>query len=149
MKQAKGNNGDVPAKAEGRDQKSGRFIKGWKGGPGNPRYNQIADHNRAWREATTEADTLAVVAKLVEAARAGKEWAVTQYLDRVIGKAVQMISASISAETTTIINSLMLDDSTERAARIASIISSRLNGQEQAPALGSEADRLPEQEQQP
>jgi len=71
---------------EGRDPNSGRFVKGWKGGPGCPNAKWAAQWRDAFRDAVTPADIRAVAVKLVEAAKAGEPWAVREILDRCLGR---------------------------------------------------------------
>jgi len=75
---------------ENRDA-NGRFLKGWAGGPGRPAGCQQI----AWREAVAAAVTIRdieeIVIVLMGQAKKGEPWAVKEFLDRVIGKAVQPI----------------------------------------------------------
>jgi len=44
-----GGNGSPPtAPGDGRDPRTGRFLKGWKGGPGNPHLKKLARIRRAF-----------------------------------------------------------------------------------------------------
>ncbi len=69
----------------------GRFLPGNQAAVG--RGNPHADRVHAWRSAlaatVTEDDLRAVIAKLVEKAKAGERWAVCELLDRCLGKPVQ------------------------------------------------------------
>jgi len=84
-----GENGSTPNHTEEkspiRDNK-GRFLPGNPGGPGNPQAHNIA----AWRKALADsisADDIADVAmQLLDAAKAGKPWAIRELLDRCMGK---------------------------------------------------------------
>ncbi len=69
----------------------GRFLPGNRAAVG--RGNPHADRVHAWRSAlaatVTEDDLRAVIAELVERAKAGERWAVCELLDRCLGKPVQ------------------------------------------------------------
>ncbi len=76
-----------------RDQ-LGRFRPGNRAASG--RGNPHADRVNAWRttlaRTVTEADLRAVIASLVERARAGERWAVCELLDRCLGKPAQQVA---------------------------------------------------------
>ena len=76
------------ANGDGRDA-CGRFVKGNRGGPGNPHAKAAG----AWRSALTRvvlpSDVEAVLAVLVKRAKAGEPWAVRELLDRCLGKVRQ------------------------------------------------------------
>ena len=80
-------NGKNGLPEEGRDLKSGRFVKGWKGGPGCPQGRSIAGWRSALAGAVSDADVSAVAHRLLEAAKKGESWAVHELLDRCLGKA--------------------------------------------------------------
>ena len=75
-----------PNGPNGRDATTGRFIKGWKGGPGNPRGGQIEQLRSAMIEAVTDEDIKRIFATLVRLAVAGDVRAATLVLDRVLGR---------------------------------------------------------------
>jgi len=64
----------------------GRFVKGWKGGPGNPHASIVMEWRKALVKAVTPEDVTAVMEKLIEKARAGEAWAVKEFLDRCVGR---------------------------------------------------------------
>lgn len=70
----------------GRDT-AGRFASGNRFGRGNPHARQVADYQRAVREAVTDEDLRRITRKLVERAIAGDVVAAREVLDRVMGKA--------------------------------------------------------------
>ena len=72
----------------GRDS-SGRFTKGNPGGLGNPHAKRVARLRAALLEAVTEEDIRAIVAKLVEQARAGDLYAAREVLLRTLGRPVE------------------------------------------------------------
>jgi hypothetical protein len=72
----------------GRDS-SGRFAKGNSGGPGNPLGHRVAALRRALLEAVSEKDLRAIIAKLVEQAKAGDIQAAKEVLMRTLGKPVE------------------------------------------------------------
>ena len=80
----------------------GRFLPGNRAAVG--RGNPHADRVHAWRNAlaatVTEADLRAVIATVVEQAKAGERWAVRELLDRCLGKSVQPIVTAGEVETT-------------------------------------------------
>jgi hypothetical protein len=55
---------------DGRDA-SGRFVKGWKGGPGNPHGKQLAQFRALVYECTTEDDFCAVWRRVMRQAKRG------------------------------------------------------------------------------
>jgi len=61
-----------------------RFAKGNRGRPGNPYASKVA-RIRAFLDAVTEQDIRAIVAKLVEEAKAGNLAAAREILQRTIG----------------------------------------------------------------
>ena len=77
---------------------NGTFPAGNPGGPGNPYANRVGELRAALIDAITPADVSAVVAGLIESAKAGDVAAARELLDRVFGKAAQPIIASLQAE---------------------------------------------------
>ena len=98
---------------EGRDDK-GRFVPGYKGGPGNPR----ASHVEAWRKALVEAvtpeDIADVVRILVVAAKAGKKWAIPELLNRTVGKPTEHVALEAAKKFQIVI---MRDDAPDASER--------------------------------
>lgn len=78
----------------GRD-KSGRFVKGNPGGPGNPHARQVAELRSAAINAVTPDDIRAAVEQLVAKSRNGELAAIKELLDRVLGKANQPMELSV------------------------------------------------------
>lgn len=68
-----------------RDER-GRFVPGTCGGPGNPNAKRVSEWRQALVEAVSKEDLLAVIKRLVVAAKAGEPWAVREVLDRCLGK---------------------------------------------------------------
>ncbi len=100
-----------PNGSNGRDGR-GRFAKGNPGGPGNPHAAAVGRWRTALADTVTGDDLRAVIAKLVERAKAGERWAVCELLDRCLGKPEQALEARLAVpELTT--------EQQERAARIA------------------------------
>ncbi len=77
-----------PAESNGRDS-SGRFAAGNKHGRGNPLAQQAQKLRVALLGAVTEEDIEAIIARLIESAKAGDVVAAREVLDRTIGKASQ------------------------------------------------------------
>ena len=69
-----------------RNAKTGRFVKGTSGGPGNPQLQQLAEYKRVVREAVTPKQLIAVLRTLLEKARGGDILAAKILLDRTLGK---------------------------------------------------------------
>jgi len=76
-----------PNGADGRDQTTGRFLPGNKGGPGNPFASKVARLKSALLEAVDEQDVRDVVASLVQHAKDGDTGAAKVLLDRALGPA--------------------------------------------------------------
>ena len=72
----------------GRDP-TGRFLPGNPGGPGNPYARRVAALRGAMLEAVTEEDMGAILAKLVELAKAGNVPAAKEVLDRCLGRTLE------------------------------------------------------------
>ncbi len=70
--------------ANGRDAKSGQFVKGNPGGPGNPHARKASELRAALYAAVTDDDVAMVARKLVVMAADGNEWAIEFFFDRVI-----------------------------------------------------------------
>jgi hypothetical protein len=67
----------------------GRFAAGNSGGPGNPHAQHVGRLRSALLSAITPQDMEAIVARLVELAKAGEMPAIRELLDRVLGKPVE------------------------------------------------------------
>jgi len=86
------------ANGEGRDKKNGRFVKGWKGGPGNPEAKRHAAWRKAFIESVTPADVHRAAVKLARLAGAGESWAVRELLDRCLGKSSETLHLEVKHE---------------------------------------------------
>ncbi len=75
----------------------GQFLPGNQAAAGHssPHAAKVQTWRTALSETVTENDLRAVIAKLVEKARAGERWAVRELLDRCLGKAVQPVVAGV------------------------------------------------------
>ena len=82
----------------GRDER-GRFMRGNRGGPGNPHVEKTAKLRSALLSAVTEKDLKAVVMKLVKLAKDGDVVAAREILNRCIGKPVETIVADVVSHT--------------------------------------------------
>ena len=69
----------------GRDHR-GRFVKGCRGGPGNPHARRVFEVREAMLACVTEEDIRAVTRRLIESAKAGDVSAAKVLFDRVFGK---------------------------------------------------------------
>ncbi len=102
----------------------GRFRPGNRAAVG--RGNPHADRVHAWRAAlaatVTEDDLRAVIGKLVEAAKAGKPWAIRELLDRCLGKPTQAIEAVATDLPGEVVLKLEFDQPLAPRARPASVI---------------------------
>jgi len=87
MPKSHGQNGKIE-----KDPKTGKFLPGNRGGPGSPYKKKIGQFRRAVIEAVTPEDVQEVIDKLMGEAKAGKPWAVREFLDRVVGKPDQKLS---------------------------------------------------------
>lgn len=74
---------------DGRDPASGRFVPGWRGGPGNPHGRRVGALRAALLDAVTDDDFRAVAAMLVSLAKGGELAAIRELLDRVLGRPVE------------------------------------------------------------
>jgi len=75
-----------PIGANGRDRR-GRFAPGNDGGPGNPHAAKVAALRSALLGAVSEDDVAAVVAALIDKAKAGDVAAVRELFSRTLGPA--------------------------------------------------------------
>ena len=72
--------------AKGRDERTGRFLPGWQGGPGNPFAGQVARLRAAMLEAIAPDDLHAIVRALIKRARGGDVAAAREVFDRTLGR---------------------------------------------------------------
>ena len=68
---------------------SGRFASGNKFGKGNPLNKRVGQLRSALIRAVTTDDLRAIIAKLIELAKAGDVIAAREVLDRTLGKPVE------------------------------------------------------------
>lgn len=95
----------LPDRANGdRDRASGKFLKGCKGGPGNPEGRRIAKLRSALLNAVTEEDIAEIMQKMVGLAKNGDVQAAKIVLERTIGKVDQGIA--ISGDSDDIVSAL-------------------------------------------
>ncbi len=73
----------------GRDG-SGRFAKGYGGGPGNPHARRVARFRSALLKAVTPADVREVVATLLAQAKSGDVPAIRELFQRLLGPPVEL-----------------------------------------------------------
>lgn len=106
------------SKREKRDVKTGRFLKGHCGGPGNPNIARLAEYRKAMREAVTPGQLRAVLRKLLSKAQGGDVLAAKILLDRTLGKvtaapatgdlaAVELPTLATTADTVSASNAIL------------------------------------------
>ena len=78
---------------EGRDA-GGKFIPGFKGGPGNPFASTAIEYRRAINEAVSVEDVKEIAKAIVAKAKNGDVVAAKVILERVAGKILQEIAIS-------------------------------------------------------
>ena len=69
----------------------GKFIKGWKGGPGNPQIKRVQQWKRALRRALTRERMEKIWEVLVKKAMEAEPWAIHEVFDRAYGKPSQPV----------------------------------------------------------
>ena len=79
--------GDGTAKPILRDE-HGRFVKGSRGGPGNPRAPAARALHEAFAQAVTVDDMREAVRQLMIGVRNGAPWALKEFFERTLGKSV-------------------------------------------------------------
>ena len=80
-----------------RDDKS-RFLPGNPGGPGNPHVRNVAAWRTALADSVSVDDISQVMERLIDAAKAGKAWAIRELLDRCLGKPSVQIDVQATTE---------------------------------------------------
>lgn len=88
-----GEDGNVPV--NGKDPATGRFVKGWKGGPGNPHASETAKLRAALLKEVKEGDVQAIIRKMIAKAKAGNVDAARLVFDRLFGKPPQNVTLDI------------------------------------------------------
>jgi len=71
--------------SNGRNEK-GQFVKGNRGGPGNPAVRRLASYRRALENAISVQDIEKILKLLTEKALNGDSFAMKEVLDRTLGK---------------------------------------------------------------
>lgn len=74
-----------PTEPSGRGS-DGRFQPGNSFARGNPHAKRIGELRAALLAAITDEDWRAILAKLVDAAKEGEQWAIREIFDRTLGK---------------------------------------------------------------
>ena len=81
---------DVPSPTGVPRDTRGRWLPGHGSpGPGNPHWRALSTWRAALAAKVTRADIEHVISVLVKEARKGERWAVTELLDRCLGRPVQ------------------------------------------------------------
>ena len=78
---------------DGRDV-TGRFVKGYRGGPGNPFGDKVEQLRTALLRCMTPEDFEKLGRKLLEKAQTGDIGAIKELLDRVFGKSAQSMQVT-------------------------------------------------------
>ncbi len=81
--------------AEGRDAKTGRFVKGWKGGPGNPHARSVAEYRSIICDELTPKRMRVIARKLIADAFRGNAQAIKELFDRAMGKPQQRLDVDL------------------------------------------------------
>ncbi len=68
----------------------GRFAKGYKGGPGNPHARRVGQLRAVLLGAVTDEDLKAVIAALLNQAKAGDIASIRELLQRLLGPPVEL-----------------------------------------------------------
>ena len=90
----------------------GQFLPGNQAaaGHGNPHADRVSAWRRTLSETVTEDDLRAVIAMLVERARAGERWAVRELLDRCLGKVTQEVHPAAAERPEHMVLKLKFDE---------------------------------------
>lgn len=72
-----------------RDEKTGRWLPGTKGGPGNPMAKQVAELRKAMLSAVTPELMVACIRALLAKAIKGDVSAIKEVMDRTLGKPIE------------------------------------------------------------
>jgi len=75
--------------SNGRDPRTGRFVKGCRGGPGNPLGGKTAKLRAALVRAVKPGDIRGIARVLIEQATAGDVRATAELFNRVLGKPLE------------------------------------------------------------
>jgi len=82
-----------------KDPRTGRFLKGNKGGPGgNAEAARVRAYRQEFLRALTPADVRKVVLKVAKLAAAGESWAAKELLDRALGKSKETLAVEVKHE---------------------------------------------------
>ena len=122
-------NGENGHGENGRDPVSGRFVKGWKGGPGNPYIRDVARCRAEVFAAIKQGDIQEIAKKLIEKAKAGDMQAAREVLDRGAGRPDTFAALLEVTEMKTMLEQL--------AADIAAIRANELQGSTHRSSPGS------------
>ena len=95
LKHPSPNGSDTKAPIAGKDPATGRFVKGWKGGPGNPHASETAKLRAALLREVKEGDVQAIIRKMIAKAKQGNVEAARLVLDRLFGKPPQNVTLDI------------------------------------------------------
>ena len=108
----------------------GRFLPGWKGGPGNPHVRRTAQIRELLLQAVSDDDLRKIVKALVEKGKAGDVMAAREVLDRLVGRPQTPVELSgdldqrlhLVATTTDLIEAANSAQGFHRTNRIAGLM---------------------------
>ncbi len=83
----------------GRDRTSGRFLPGWRGGPGNPHIKQTSRLRSELLQSIKPSDIKTIIRALLRKAKRGDVYAAREILDRTLGKPQQTIELDASVNS--------------------------------------------------
>jgi hypothetical protein len=81
----------------GRDQMTGRFVKGWKGGPGNGLSRREHEIRTWFSDQATEEELATSRARLVSDVQDGQPAATKIYWEYMMGKAMGLLAVDVSS----------------------------------------------------
>lgn len=86
-------------RSSGRDVTTGRFVKGYKGGKGNPYARKNADFKKLLQAAISDADLYDLARVLVDRGKSGDVSAIRELFDRLFGKAKATLAVEEETRT--------------------------------------------------
>jgi hypothetical protein len=84
------------SESDGRDEVTGRFIKGWKGGPGNGLSKREHEIRQWFSDQATEEELVTNRARLVKDVQDGQPAATKIYWEYMMGKAMGLLAVDVT-----------------------------------------------------